>query len=77
LLGLFLVALSVNGQACLVVLETQLHFVKNLVKVSPDALMNGECGISATYSAVGDLAGPNRPPISEVRLRSPARPLSS
>ena len=31
--------------------------------------MNGECGISATYSAVGELAGPNGPLIWEVRLR--------
>jgi hypothetical protein len=31
--------------------------------------MNGECGISATYSAVGDLAGPNRPLISEIYLK--------
>jgi hypothetical protein len=31
--------------------------------------MNGECGISATYSAVGELAGPNGLLIWEVRLR--------
>jgi hypothetical protein len=31
--------------------------------------MNGECGISATDSAVGELAGPNRPRIWEVKLR--------
>jgi hypothetical protein len=36
-------------------------FRQNFVKVTPDALMNGECGISATYSAVGELAGPNGP----------------
>jgi hypothetical protein len=34
-------------------------FRQNFVKVTPDALMNGECGISATYSAVGELAGPH------------------
>jgi hypothetical protein len=48
-------------------------FRQNFVKVTPDALpdalMNGECGISATYSAVGELAGPNGPLIWEVRLR--------
>ena len=37
-------------------------FRQNFVKVTPDALMNGECGISATYSAVGELAGPNGSP---------------
>jgi hypothetical protein len=36
-------------------------FRQNFVIVMPDALMNGECGISATYSAVGELAGPNGP----------------
>ena len=36
-------------------------FRQNFVKVTPDALMNGECGISATYSAVGEL-GPERAP---------------
>lgn len=44
-------------------------FRQNFVKVTPDALMNGECGISATYGAVGELAGPNGPLIWEVRLR--------
>ena len=44
-------------------------FRQDFVKVTPDALMNGECGISATYSAVGELAGPNGPLIWEVRLR--------
>ena len=44
-------------------------FRQNFVKVTPDALMNGECGISATYSAVGELAGPNGPLNWEVRLR--------
>jgi hypothetical protein len=34
-------------------------FRQKFVKVTPDALMNGECGITATYSAVGELAGPN------------------
>jgi len=33
-------------------------FRQNFVKVSPDALMDGECGISATCRAVGDLASP-------------------
>jgi hypothetical protein len=36
-------------------------FRQNFVKVWTDALMNGECGITATYSAVGDLAGPTSP----------------
>ena len=48
-------------------------FRQNFVKVTPDALpdalMNGECGITATYSAVGELAGPNGPLNWEVRLR--------
>jgi hypothetical protein len=44
-------------------------FRQNFVIVTPDALMNGECGISATYSAVGELAGPNGLLIWEVRLR--------
>jgi hypothetical protein len=43
-------------------------FRQNFVKVSPDASMKVECGISATCSAAGDLEGPNRPLISEVRL---------
>jgi hypothetical protein len=30
-------------------------FRQNFVKVSSDALMNGECGISATYRGVGEL----------------------
>jgi hypothetical protein len=39
-------------------------FRQNFVKVWTDALMNDECGISATHSAVRGLAGPNRPLIS-------------
>jgi len=44
-------------------------FRQNFVKVTLDALMNDECGISATYSAVGELTGPNGPLIWEGRLR--------
>ncbi len=46
-------------------------FRPNFVKVSPYALMIGECGINATYGTVGDVAGPAL--FSKVRLRSPAR----
>src|ERR1700757_1757078 len=45
-------------------------FRLNFVKVSPDALMNGECGISATYGAVGDIAGPDLR--GEAQIASPA-----
>ena len=41
-------------------------FRQNFVKVTPDALMNGECGISATYRAVGERSGSNEPLIREV-----------
>ena len=44
-------------------------FRQNFVKVTLDALMNGQCGISATYSAVGELTGPNGSLILEVKLR--------
>jgi len=44
-------------------------FRQNFVKVTLDALMNGECGISATYSTVGELTGPNGSLIWEGRLR--------
>jgi hypothetical protein len=44
-------------------------FRQNFVKVTLDSLMNDECGISATYSAVGELTGPNGPLILEGRLR--------
>jgi len=40
-------------------------FRQNFVKVTLDALMNGECGISATYSAVGERSGSNEPLIRE------------
>jgi len=32
-------------------------FRQNFVKVSPDESMNGECGISATYSGARDNGG--------------------
>lgn len=53
-------------------------FRQNFVNVTLDALMNDECGISATYgecgisatcSAIGELTGPNGPLILEGRLR--------
>jgi hypothetical protein len=44
-------------------------FRQNFVKVTLDALMNGECGISATYSAAGELIDPHGPLIWKVRLR--------
>jgi hypothetical protein len=53
-------------------------FRQNFVKVTLDALMNGECGISATYgecgisatySAAGELIDQNGPLIWKVRLR--------
>jgi hypothetical protein len=49
-------------------------FRQHFVKVSPDALLNGECGISATYSAVGDLAGPEQAPDlgGQAQIASPA-----
>jgi hypothetical protein len=45
-------------------------FRPNFVKVSPDALMNGECGINATYGTVGDVAGPEKALISEEITRA-------
>jgi hypothetical protein len=36
-------------------------FRQNFVKVSPDVLLNSECGISATYSMASDLAAPTLP----------------
>jgi hypothetical protein len=72
LLGLFPVAFisaSTTGLPRYTGDEIVPAFRQNFVKVTPDALMNGECGISATYSAVGELTGPIGPLIWEVRLR--------
>jgi hypothetical protein len=44
-------------------------FRQNFVKVWTDALMNGECGISATYGAVGELARPNQAELLTHRAR--------